>query len=361
MAIVLGAPKLLDIAPYTVAAELPDISDIGVIGHSDLVGFVYDAIVDGGEGNLERLGEVPLEVIVAVPGESFVIERIKTLFKASETESGKVELPVQLGVEGKRVGERIEVDFRKKLQYFDIEIFQWLDELGLAGEGIVEAAGTSYGLVYFYQWVAAFSPGIGIADGEIFDIPWLGFIRSAGGRPLFAYIGEGISRQGGDLLCNLLDRIPFLPGSSVNFVFQYDIQVVGVVFRNAGGIGFLCVERQSDAPFVRQEFAQFEAGGGIVAHDIFPAALRYFLVYLTKADGAVVAREGDVPEIGELHIHAGDGGISAPFIESGEAKFIGPDFCIEGEYLASFSVSHADHSNFCKAEVWVSAHFDLVR
>ena len=114
MAVVFGAPELLDIVPYTITPELANIGDIGVFGHGDLVGFVYDAVVDGGKSNFERLGEVPLEVIVAVPGESLVVEGIKTLFEAGETEAGKVELPVQLGIEGKRVGKWVEIDLRKK-------------------------------------------------------------------------------------------------------------------------------------------------------------------------------------------------------------------------------------------------------
>ena len=70
--VVLGAAELGDVVPDAVAPELHRILDIEVVADLRLVGLVDDRSIDGIEGKLQRLGQVPLQVVVALPEEALV-------------------------------------------------------------------------------------------------------------------------------------------------------------------------------------------------------------------------------------------------------------------------------------------------
>ena len=328
--IIFDTPEISDAAPDAIFPELVDIGDERAVLHPGFIRFIDNGVSPGGEVKFERFGHIPLEVDIAIPGESFIVESAEAVGQSGKSVACFSELAVHDRSEGEGVGDGIEVEGRNELEEFIVfdKIFERFEVFDRFGVCIIDTSGSAVFGIRFDEWVAPVSLRIAVVGAEVGDIP--GFWWSGATRFFLANIGEVDASESGDIEGEIANGIPggdiIFPGQ---FEFEGYIEVEGVIFRSSGDIGQLAIEWEIDAPFFRKEFVELNVRSEIVAIDGFAASFGNFLVEGAESDAAIVGRHGERSQVSHLDIGPGHGSTGGSVVEAYQSEFIYPGFEIE--------------------------------
>ena len=157
MLVVFGPPQVFDVAPDAV----PTVAVLFRQGQAAFaqfrfIGFINHCVIGRIEVEFQALGEIPLQVVVTPPEESFVEERAVFGIQIGKAVFGSLELSIHQGAKGEGAGDWIKVEFRDQLKCTSFELFQRLNVLGLGAELVIDSSIVFLNFVTFDKGIAAF-------------------------------------------------------------------------------------------------------------------------------------------------------------------------------------------------------------
>ena len=185
----------------------------------------------------------------------------------------------------------------------------------------------------------------GVRETEIGDVPRQGYFFT--GLAFFPHIGKVVTAYNGNILGRISDTIALSwIGFIAQFVAQLNVQVVRIEFGCTGYARILRVKWNFNPPFIRQKLVQFEVGRCIQLQHIFALSLVDFLFNTTPTLAGKTARQRQITNVGQFHIHFGLCSNTAFFAETIESQLIEPYFHTMLSGLIFVQVTHPNHHTF---------------
>jgi hypothetical protein len=158
----------------------------------------------GIKAEAQGFGEVPTQVVVAIPGESAVVVGIFRRVFARKTVGSNAFKTLQVRVKPVGVRNGVEIEFRNELQVFVLfdQLFERHNRLDTRAVLPIQTTFVLFLRSLRINGVAFFLLVVGVGNAEVFNVPGeRDFARFA--FTFFAYIGEVVAFHHGHVLCAL--------------------------------------------------------------------------------------------------------------------------------------------------------------
>ena len=195
---------------------------------------------------------------------------------------------------------------------------------------------------------------IGIRNSKIFNIPGR---RLAVTRPctVFADIVERITFDDLNRLCCVFNLLTFLTtGFRQQFIFQFDVQIVGVILGRSCIIGILNVKRNMKTNFRIEKLTQFKIAIQSIFGYLLTASLCYALVNCAVTYAKIVTRKTQITKICHFEIQTSNSCTPSIFIQACHAQLVNPHFKVVRHAVF---VVNTHHDAFNRTNVGIANDF----